>query len=220
MKEFKIRASACGEIMTNARSKTETLSKTAQTYCQTWVKEQLYDRQKRVVSKYMDKGNIVEDNAIDLYAEIVGLPILLKNEQYFEDNFMSGTPDIILQDKVVDVKSSWDCFTFPLFDPDPPDNYFYQGQVYMHLTGIHRFHLAYCLIDTPEHLIEQEAYSHCRRTGESFEEVIDDFTDNMTYSGLENDLRIKVYSFEYDAAVIERIRDRVIECRKYIETLK
>ena len=41
MKEFKIRCSAIGKIMTNPRSKTETLSKTTKTYLEEWSKEQI-----------------------------------------------------------------------------------------------------------------------------------------------------------------------------------
>ena len=39
--EFKIRASCAGLIMTNPRSKSETLSKTCITYLEIWVKEQI-----------------------------------------------------------------------------------------------------------------------------------------------------------------------------------
>jgi hypothetical protein len=27
---------------------------------------------------------------------------------------MTGTPDVILEDKIIDIKNSVDCFTFPL----------------------------------------------------------------------------------------------------------
>ena len=64
MKEFKIRCSAIGKIMTNARSKTETLSKTTKTYLEEWSKEQIYKRKKEVFSKYIDKGNAVDNYVI------------------------------------------------------------------------------------------------------------------------------------------------------------
>ena len=150
MKEFKIRASAAGQIMTNPRSKSDLLSKTAQTHCQDWLMEQLYNRKKEFTNKYVQKGLIVEDNAIDMYAEHKGHDILLKNEDYFSDDFMQGTPDIILPELIVDVKSVWSPFTMPLFDDTPPVGYELQAQVYMHLTKRKHFELAYCLIDTPD----------------------------------------------------------------------
>ena len=85
------------------------------------------------------KGLIVEDNSIDLIAEVLGYGMLFKNEQYFEDDHLTGTPDIIIpkKDTVIDAKSSWDIFTFPLFDTSVPNmDYWWQGQ------GIYEFNQA------------------------------------------------------------------------------
>jgi hypothetical protein len=55
MKDFKIRASQCGQIMTNPRAKKDieagVLSQTAKTYCEIWLKEQLYSEQKNAFSR-------------------------------------------------------------------------------------------------------------------------------------------------------------------------
>ena len=221
MKEFKIRASAASQIMTNPRSKSDLLSKTTESYCQDWLKEQIYNRRKEFSSKYTDKGNIVEDNSIDLYAEFAGYPMLLKNEQNFNDDFMTGTPDILLDDKVIDIKSSWDAFTFPLFDTEVPSAYYWQAQVYMHLTGRKQFTLAYCLSDTPEHIIEKEAYYYCNRTGYDFDEkILNEFISKMTYSDVDIKLRIKTFEISYNQDDIDRLIERVKECRTYIQSIK
>ena len=65
MKQFKIRASASGKLMTKPRLKSEVLSKTTKSYLQEWTKEQIYGVRKSIKSKYLDKGNQVEDAAID-----------------------------------------------------------------------------------------------------------------------------------------------------------
>ena len=136
MREFKIRASASGKLMTKPRSKSEVLSKTTMTYLQEWTKQEVYGFRKSISSKYLDKGNAVEDDAIDYAAKKLGWLFASKNDEYFEDDFFCGTPDVILEDKIIDIKSSWDCFTFPLFEDEIPNkDYFYQLQVYMHLTG-------------------------------------------------------------------------------------
>lgn len=220
MKEFKIRASGAGQIMTNPRSKSETLSKTTQTYCQDWVKEQLYNRRKEFTSKYTDKGIIVEDNSIDTYAEFKGIPMLLKNEKYYEDDFFTGTPDIVLPKLVVDIKSSWNAFTFPLFETEVESNYFLQAQIYMHLTGVHKFELAYILSDTPQLQIEREAFWHCQRTGYEYSEaILSEFKAKMTYTDVSVNLRIKTYQIEYDEAKIVELIERVKLCRQYITEL-
>lgn len=221
MKQFKIRASAGGQIMTNSRTKGQ-LSKTAQTYCETWLKEQIYERKKEFSNKYTEKGLIMEDNSLDFVAEFLNLGMLIKNEKYFEDDFMTGTPDVILKDLVIDVKNSWDCFTFPIFDTDIPNNdYFYQAQIYMHLTGINKFKLIYVLSDTPENLIVREVKSYIYRNGiEDIDvEMYEDFKAKMTYSGIPNQYKIKIFDIEKDNQAIELIKERVVECRNYIENL-
>lgn len=221
MKEFKIRASACGQIMTNDRSGKQ-MGKTAQTYCETWLKEQLYNRRKEFSNKYTQKGLIVEDNSLDFIADQLGFGMLIKNEQYFENEFMTGTPDVILKDLVIDAKNSWNFDTFPLFETEIDKGYFYQAQVYMELTGRDKFKLIYVLSDTPEHLIVSEVRRYVYQNGidEIDTEIYESFKEKMTYSDVPDKLKIKVYDIEKDETVIEAIKQRVIECRKYIDTLK
>ena len=170
MKEFKIRCSAIGQIMGQPRAKAAKeageLSQTAKTYCETWIKEQLYSRRKEFTNKFVEKGLIIEDNSIDYIADQLGLGMLLKNEQHFSNDFMTGTPDVVLPDVVFDAKNSWDCFTFPLFDTEIPNkDYYWQGQGYMELCKKSHFKLIYTLMDTPMHLIEKEAYWYAKNNG-------------------------------------------------------
>ena len=227
MNEFKIRASACGHIMTNPRSKKDIeagiLSKTSKDYCETWVKEQIYGRTKEFTSKYTDKGNIVEDNSLDFIAEQLGYGMLIKNEKHLENHVMMGTPDVILKDLVIDVKNSWDNFTFPLFETEITNkNYYWQAQCYMSLTGKQKFKLIYVLSDTPSHLIEREAYWWCKNNGydELDLDIHKQFIRNMSYNDIPDNLKIKVFDIERNQIDIDKIEKRVIECRNYINKLK
>jgi len=223
MKEFKIRCSAIGQIMTNSRSKSEKLSKTTQSYLQSWVKEQLYNRTKYFTSKYTDKGNIMEDNSLDFIAEQLNYGMLLKNEENFFNDFMTGTPDVILKDHIIDVKNSWDNFTFPLFEKEIPNkDYFYQAQGYMKLTGLDSFKLIYVLSDTPINLIEAEAKKYCYSNGyePNDEDVLNDFIKRMTYKDIAAKYKIKVFEIQRCEDTIKAIEERVIECRDYINELK
>jgi len=56
-KNFKIRASGAGSIMTNPRSKTELLSQTTTTFVYDWIKESIYVVKKQIKSKYLDNVN-------------------------------------------------------------------------------------------------------------------------------------------------------------------
>lgn len=211
-----------GALMTNPRSKSETLSKTCITYLETWVKEQVYNRQKEITSKYMTKGLVMEDNSLDFIAKNLNMALLIKNEKHYEDEFMTGTPDAVLDDFVIDTKCSWSPFSFPLFVNEVPEKaYYLQAQIYMHLTGKKEYKLIYTLMDTPEHLIEREAkfYSYDNGYGELSDEMYQDFVKNMTYGDIPDKYKYKCFDIEYDEATILQIQERVIECRKYIEHL-
>ena len=201
MKQFKIRASGVGQIMTNAKKKGE-LSKTTLSYVDTWLKEQIYGVNKDFSSKYTDKGNRMEDAAIDYVEEhLYPNDLLIKNEEYFEDDYFKGTPDLILEDEIIDIKNSWDCFTFPLLAKELPNkDYYYQLQVYMHLTGRKKAKVIYVLMDTPEDLLGY-------------------YNSVVSYQNIDSKHRIKVFEVEYSEEVIEAIKTRVNEIREYINKL-
>ena len=218
---FKIRCSAIGQIMTNARKKGE-LSKTTQSYLDLWIKEKIYDRRKQIQSKYLDKGNMCEDESIKFISQYLGMKGLAKNEMFFTDEYMTGTPDLIIKgedlkfadsDLVIDVKNSWDFSTFPLFyDNVPNKDYYYQAQGYMNLTGATDYILIYTLMNTPESLVKKEY---------KFSDAVDydEFAKHYNYDNVANKYRIKVFDIKRDDEVIEQINQRVIECRGYIDNI-
>lgn len=193
------------------------------THCETWLKEQLYGRKKEISSKFIEKGLIVEDNSIDFISEYLGIGLLLKNESLFEDEYKCGTPDIVLKDTIIEVKNSWDCFTFPLFsDKIPNKEYYWQAQSYLSLTDRNICKLIYVITDTPDHLIKKEALYYCRNNGyDDFDEdILKKFKEKMTYSNIKNDLKIKIFVIERNDDDIKKINEQVIKCRNYINKLK
>ena len=196
---FKSRASASGKLMTNPRDKKELLSETTKSYVQEWLKESIYGVRKEIKNKYLSKGLKLEDEAIDKAIEWLDLPFTLKNETFFEDDFFTGTPDLIVNETVYDIKCSWDCFSFPLFDKEiPTKDYYYQLQVYMYLTGCKKAVLTYVLLNTPEELTYEEKHN---------------------YDSLDKKYRIKTFEIEYSSEVIAELIKRVINVREYITQL-
>lgn len=220
MQNFRIRASAIGEIMTNDRSG-KFPGKTATSYVDQWIKEQIYGRSKGFESKYTDKGVQMEDEAIDFASDQLGWGFVMKNEQWKENDHITGTPDIILRDSVADIKCSWDCFSFPLFDDEIPNkNYWWQLQGYMDLLGFNRATLVYCLMDSPDNLIESEAKRKSYAAGydEIDGEIYEEVKSEMTYSHLDQSVRIKTFQIDRDDEAIESIHNRVEYFREYIKT--
>ncbi len=197
------------------------LPETAKTYCREWFQQELYGKRKELKSKYLDKGIFGEDDAIELVIEKERLDYNEKNEEYFENDFLTGTPDLLYSDLVIDTKCSWDCFTFPLFDVDPDKGYWWQLQGYMDLTGRENAMLSYCLVDMPQQMIEDEIYFTAKKQGGIItEQLTDKITRNRTYSHIDNKFRVKSFKFEYDNQAMQVVKDRVKMCQVYINGLE
>lgn len=211
MKQFKIRASKAGVLMG-----VKGLGKTGESYLQEWIKEQLYARKKSFSNKYTEKGLIMEDDSLDFIADELSYGLLIKNEQYFENEFFCGTPDVILKDHIIDVKNSFDCFTFPLFEDELPNkDYYWQAQIYMDLVGVDKYKVIYTLMDTPEHLIEKEF-----KWNNSMQLDYEQFKNDYIYNSIDAKYRIKIFEIERNQADIDKLKERVIESRNYINNLK
>ena len=68
---MKIRASSIGKIMTNPKTKGESLSQTTKTYLQELAVEEVYNIRKEFSSRYTDKGNEVEELSIALCNDVL-----------------------------------------------------------------------------------------------------------------------------------------------------
>ena len=198
------------------------LPKGAKTYCELWLKEQVYKRKKRFSNKYTKKGNATEQESIDFVADYFGHGLLLKNTERKIGEFIEGECDVDYKEFIYDVKNSWDCFTFPLYATEIPDSDYYgQGQGYMCLWNKKKYKLIYVLSDTPMELIEKEAYYWGRDHGyrEVDEDILQEFFEKMTYQDVPDELKIKIFEFDYDQGYIDEVEIRVKMCREYIGTL-
>jgi hypothetical protein len=221
---YKERASQMGKIMTNPRSKSEVISKTAKSRIEEAFLESSFGIKKEFWSKATTKGIEVEDDSIQLAGRKLGLFNLQKNEESFENDYFTGTPDVITSDLIIDVKSSFSGSTFPWFnEPDdiPTKDYFFQLQCYMALTGIKHSALIYCLVDAPEDMIEDEirrqAWQHKMiDTTPEFEEKV---RNQMTFEHIPEFMRCKVFEIPFDPDVISQMEERVLICRDYYESL-
>ena len=105
-------------------------------------------------TKPMIKGTLCEDNSIDLYNKVM-LTDYKKNSITKNINGFIGTPDLLADERIVEIKTSWDASTFPFFMDEvnklvKKSGYDWQCRVYMMLFGINKAVVSYCLVDTPE----------------------------------------------------------------------
>jgi len=202
-----IRCSQLGQIMTNPRLKSETLSETAKAVIEDLVKESIFDVQLgQQTNKYCEKGNQTEDACIDLLSELHGI----KYEKHFgrvtsQDLWLTRECDILLPSEGRDIKSAWSIETFPMTaDKILKDKSAYEWQMrgYMLLYDREQWWIDYCLVDTPDDL--------CK-----FEPVELHFVSHLPAR-----LRVTSAMIKRDLEIERQIVERLQVCREYFEELK
>jgi len=195
----KFRASSIAEIMTDPKSKTETLSASAKTAVEKIAKQLVYGYDEEVSSKYMEKGILVEDQSIHLYNEVF-FTNYTKNTERRSNEWVTGECDIATSSKIIDIKSAWSLSTFPATSKAGEDKtYEWQGRAYMWLWDLEEFEIAYCLVNTPDELIGWESQElH--------------FVDHIA-----PELRVTRVMYQRDRALEEKMRERVIAANAYLK---
>lgn len=176
------------------------LSEGAKTHCRNIVKGIVLNFKKQVSSMALTKGNVCEDDSIDLY-NWVHFTEYKKNEISLENDWIKGTCDVHVKDvKIQDYKTSKDKSTFPML-PDEIEvgGYRWQGDGYMFLYDENLFELIYCLVQTPDELIPD---------WEDYE--LHDIED------IEPEIRVTMIQFERSQEREDLIKHKVVESRKYM----
>jgi hypothetical protein len=228
--ETLIRASSVGYLMTEPVTKADkeagVLSKTAQKHLiEVYISEK-YGRKRDIQTKQMKKGIEAEQDSIDLLSMYLKLPFS-KNEERFKNDFITGLPDIINGDTIIDIKSSYDLWTFLGNIPDKLDNlYYWQMQSYMWLTGTRKATIAYCLVNTPESIIQQEKYYLLKKMDVISEESPEFIKEamkvefNMTFDDISINERILTFNVNRSEDDILRIENKVLKARMFLQELE
>jgi len=228
--ETLIRASSVGYLMTEPVTKADKeagiLSKTAQKHLiEVYIAEK-YGRKRDIQTKQMKKGIEAEQDSIDLLSMYLKLPFS-KNEERFKNDFITGLPDIINGNTIIDIKSSYDLWTFLGNIPDKLDNlYYWQMQSYMWLTGTIKATIAYCLVNTPESIIQQEKYYLLKNMDVISEESPEFIKEaikiefNMTFDDISINERILTFNVNRSEDDILRIENKVLKARTFLQELE
>lgn len=189
-----------------------------------------------IKSKYLDKGLYGEEDAISLISDIDGV-FYRKNEERRTNADHTGECDVFKEftDKkiVIDTKCSWSPETFMNATEDV--NYEWQGRVYMELWNADEFHLKYCLVDAPPHLVQKEKdnakwkyYSgdmtdeELNKLEEAMLPIYAQIEKNMVYSNNPNftkEERVKTFVYYRDKEKMKLMAERVRMAREYYNTI-
>lgn len=231
-----IRCSAIGKIMTEPKEKAAKdageLSKTAKSYLKELYIQEKWGISKDIQNKFTDKGKMVEEDSLTMLA-LLDKKYYLKNEERLTNDYLTGEPDIFDGDDVrnaryiIDAKSSWDAWTFigKLGEPIDKD-YWWQLQGYFALTNANEGEVSYCLISTPQQIIEDEKkrlfYKMNVATEENadYEAACDELENAMTFDHIPLHLRRIRFPVKRDDLAIQSIYDKVEKCRVYLQEIE
>ena len=149
---MKIRCSSLPKICTASKVK-GALSETAKSYIKTIAKQDFYGYETELNNKYVKKGIECVGSAILLYNNVF-FTTHEKNKERKSTEIITGECDIITPELIIDIKCSWSFETFPATSEEITlKDYEYQLRGYMYLYEVNSAELAYCMVDTPDHLI-------------------------------------------------------------------
>lgn len=226
--DYKFHPSSLGLIMTGSRTKEE-LGETAKAHLMECYVSRKYGRRKDVTNKFIEKGLLAEEDSLDLYT-LVKDQLFIKNQETIENSYFIGTPDIIVGESeiVIDIKTSWDIFTFfsTIHKPMNKD-YYWQLQSYMDLIGARSAKLVYCLVNTPFKLIEDQKKKLMWTMGvidpeadEAYIKACEMVDKNSNYDDIPMEERYMEFPIERDQDAIDKAHERVEFCRNFLNQLK
>jgi hypothetical protein len=221
-----IRCSSLSSLFTEPQAKADKeagkLSATAKAHLIEVYARELWGVEKDIVTKAMQKGIDCEEAAITLLSR-VDKRLYVKNMERMSNDWISGHADIIESEEIIDTKVSFDAFTFlPKLTETVNKNYEYQCQGYMWLYNRNRARISYCLVDTPEYLIEGEKWRLLRamdvisEDSPEFKKAFAKIRSNMIFSQIPPSLRVINHFVERDEEIIAKIPSKVLKAREFL----
>ena len=204
------RCSSLHKLIGDGRSKAAVISDTARSAIRDIVKEDLYGFRSFTGNQYTQKGNLLEDLAIEMSGKM-RLRNYQKHIGRVENELITGECDVLdLKNKlIIDTKCTWDIGTHPFFADEAMEKvkkagYDVQMQAYMWLYGCDVANIDFWLFPCPPELLN------------GWDDI-----DQLVHLVEKIDIRERKTTvvIERDEAIIQKIKDKVPHCQEYYEKL-
>lgn len=188
-----------------------------------------YQIRKEISGKYLDSGKAREKESIETLSEAHD-ELYKKCElprQY--NDYIEGECDILYPtvdpEIVIDAKSSWDPYTFlkHVFEKEiENDIYFWQGIGYCKLYKVIKFILAYCLVDMPDEIVEDELkrilykFGSSKKDSDEYIIACEEFISKTKFSHLPAKPRVIQFEFNYDESKYEQLKLHIDAARDWL----
>jgi len=204
------RCSSLHKLIGDGRSKAAVISDTAKSAIRDIVKEDLYGFRSFTGNQYTQKGNLLEDLAIEMSGKM-RFRNYQKHVGRVENELITGECDVLdLERKlIIDTKVTWDIGTHPFFQDEAMEKvkkagYDVQMQAYMWLYDCEVAHVDFWLFPCPPELLKDW-----------------DDIDQLVHLVEAIDIRERKTTviIERDEAVIQKIKDKIPHCQNYYKQL-
>ena len=204
------RCSSLHKLIGDGRSKAAVISDTAKSAIRDIVKEDLYGFRSFTGNQYTQKGNLLEDLAIEMSGKM-RLRNYQKHVGRVENELITGECDVLdLKNKlIIDTKVTWDIGTHPFFADEAMEKvkkagYDVQMQAYMWLYGCDVANIDFWLFPCPPELLN------------GWDDI-----DQLVHLVEKIDIRERKTTvvIERDEAIIQKIKDKVPHCQEYYAKL-
>ena len=204
------RCSSLHKLIGDGRSKAAVISDTAKSAIRDIVKEDLYGFRSFTGNQYTQKGNLLEDLAIEMSGKM-RLRNYQKHVGRVENELITGECDVLdLKNKlIIDTKCTWDIGTHPFFADEAMEKakkagYDVQMQAYMWLYGCDVANIDFWLFPCSPELLN------------GWDDI-----DQLVHLVEKIDIRERKTTvvIERDEAIIQKIKDKIPHCREYYAKL-
>ena len=204
------RCSSLHKLIGDGRSKAAVISDTAKSAIRDIVKEDLYGFRSFTGNQYTQKGNLLEDLAIEMSGKM-RLRNYQKHVGRIENELITGECDVLdLKNKlIIDTKCTWDIGTHPFFADEAMEKvkkagYDVQMQAYMWLYDCDVANIDFWLFPCPPELLN------------GWDDI-----DQLVHLVEKIDIRERKTTvvIERDEAIIQKIKDKVPHCQEYYAKL-
>lgn len=204
------RCSSLHKLIGDGRSKAAVISDTAKSAIRDIVKEDLYGFRSFTGNQYTQKGNLLEDLAIEMSGKM-RLRNYQKHVGRVENELITGECDVLdLKNKlIIDTKCTWDIGTHPFFADEAMEKvkkagYDVQMQAYMWLYDCDVANIDFWLFPCPPELLN------------GWDDI-----DQLVHLVEKIDIRERLTTvvIERDESIIQKIKNKIPLCQAYYEKL-
>ncbi|MEG2635541.1 MAG: hypothetical protein RSA09_03295 [Acinetobacter sp.] len=204
------RCSSLHKLIGDGRSKAAVISDTAKSAIRDIVKEDLYGFRSFTGNQYTQKGNLLEDLAIEMSGKM-RFRNYQKHVGRVSNDLITGECDVLDIERklIIDTKVTWDIGTHPFFQDEAMEKvkkagYDVQMQAYMWLYDCEVANVDFWLFPCPPELLKDW-----------------DDIDQLVHLVEAIDIRERktTVTIERDESVIQKIKDKIPHCQNYYEQL-